>query len=62
MQNLSKLDYEVNRNLRSKARDSLIAFINALSISTMETVRTQAGMLAMLTSQTDEISRIAEVK
>ena len=62
MQNLSKLDYEVNRNQRSKARDSLIAFINALSISTMETVRTQAGMLAMLTSQTDEISRIAEVK
>jgi hypothetical protein len=27
----------------------------------MDTVRTQAGMLSMLTSQIDEISRISEV-
>ena len=27
----------------------------------MDTVRTQAGMLSMLTSQTDEISRKSEV-
>jgi hypothetical protein len=27
----------------------------------MDTVRTQAGMLSMLTSQIDEISRLSEV-
>jgi hypothetical protein len=49
--------YESNRNLRSKARDSLISFVNMISISDMDSLRTQAGMLSMLTSQTDEITR-----
>ncbi len=51
----------MNRNERAKARDSLISFVNAISILDMDTVRTQAGMLSMLTSQIDEISRISEV-
>jgi hypothetical protein len=54
--------YEANRNLRSQARDSLIAFINMISISGMDSLRTQAGMLSMLTSQTDEITRNSEVQ
>ena len=51
----------MNRNERAKERDSLISFVNAVSISDMDTVRTQAGMLSMLTSQIDEISRRSEV-
>jgi len=57
----STSSFEINRNLRSKARDALIGFVNNISISDMDSLRTQAGMLAMLTSQTDEISRISEV-
>ena len=59
--NITENEYELNRNERAKARDSLITFVNAISISDMDTVRTQAGMLSMLTSQIDEISRISEV-
>jgi hypothetical protein len=54
--------YEANRNLRSQARDSLISFVNMISISDMDSLRTQAGMLSMLTSQTDEITRSSEVQ
>ena len=54
--------YEKNRNLRSQARDSLIAFVNMICISDMDSLRTQASMLSMLTSQTDEITRNSEVK
>ena len=53
--------YESNRNLRSQTRDSLSLYINNISISTMDSVRAQLGMLSMITSQTDEISRKAEV-
>jgi len=53
--------YEINRNLRSKARDALIIYVNNLSISDMDSLRTQAGMLSTLTIQTDEISRNSEV-
>ncbi len=59
--NITKNGYELNRNERAKARDVLISFVNAISISDMDTVRTQAGMLSMLTSQIDEISRMSEV-
>jgi hypothetical protein len=59
--NITKYEYELNRNERAKARDFLISFVNAISISDMDTVRTQAGMLSMLTSQIDEISRMSEV-
>jgi hypothetical protein len=52
---------ELKRNLRSKARDALIVFVNKITISDMDSLRTQAGMLAILTSQTDEISRNSEV-
>jgi len=52
----------LNRNERAKARDFLISFVNAISISDMDAVRTQAGMLSMLTSQIDEISQMSEVK
>ena len=54
--------YEKNRNPRSLARDSLISFVNTISISDMDSLRTQAGMLSMLTSQTDEITRNSEVQ
>ena len=47
--------------MRSKARDALIVYVNNISISDMDSLRTQSGMLALLTSQTDEISRISEV-
>jgi hypothetical protein len=53
--------YDKFRNLRSQARDSLIAFVNMISISDMDSLRTQAGMLSLLTSQTDEITRNSEV-
>ncbi len=53
--------YEINRNIRSKARDALIVFVNNISIFDMDSLRTQSGMLALLTSQTDEISRNSEV-
>jgi len=53
--------YEKNRNLRSLARDSLIGFVNMISIADMDSLRTQAGMLSMLTSQTNEITRSSEV-
>jgi len=53
--------YEINRNLRSRARDALIVYVNNISISDMDSLRTQSGMLAILTSQTDEISRNSEV-
>jgi hypothetical protein len=59
---MTNLLYESNRNLRSQTRDSLSLYINNISISTMDSVRAQLGMLSMLTSQTDEISRKAEVK
>ena len=58
---VSKSLYELNRNQRSKARDALILFVNNLSISDMDSMRTQAGMLSMLTFQTDEITRISAV-
>ena len=51
----------MNRNLRSKARDALIHFVNNISIFDMDSIRTQVGMLAMITSQTDEITRQSEV-
>jgi len=54
--------YNSNRNKRSKSRDALISYINSITISSMDALRTQAGMLAMLTSQTDELSRMAEVE
>jgi hypothetical protein len=53
--------YEINRNIRSKARDALIVYVNNISISDIDSLRTQSGMLALLTSQTDEISRNSEV-
>ena len=53
--------FNSNRNKRAKTRDALSKFINGISISDMDSVRTQLGMLSMLSSQTDEISRQTEV-
>lgn len=47
----------MKRNQRSKARDALASFVNDLSSSEMDSVRTQLGLLSKLTTQTDEISR-----
>lgn len=49
--------YESNRNKRSLARDFISKFLNNLSISNMDSVRTQLGLMTMLSSQTDELSR-----
>ena len=53
--------YNINRNKRSKARYSLAKYANNFSISDMDSIRIQLGMLSKLTSQTDEISREIEV-
>jgi hypothetical protein len=49
--------FESNRNIRSQSRDLLSNFVNNLSISNMDSVRIQLGMLSMLTNQADELSR-----
>ena len=53
--------YEVNRNQRSHVRRILIQYINNISIFDMDSIRPQSGMLAMITSQTDEITRDIQV-
>ena len=53
--------YESNRNDRSETRESLSQYINNISISNMDSVRTQLGTLSMLTSQSDELNRKSEV-
>ena len=40
----------------------MIKYINNISISDMDSVRTQSGMLTMITSQTDEITRDIQVE
>lgn len=59
--NITHFLYETNRNERSKTRDALIKYVNNISISDMDSVRTQAGMLSMISRQTDEITRNSEV-
>jgi hypothetical protein len=53
--------YESNRNKRSQSRDSLCKFLNSLSISNMDSVRIQLGMLTILSVQADELSRSSQV-
>ena len=54
---LDLVAFENRRNQRSNTRDALISFVNNISISDMNSIRSQASMLAMLTSQTDEVTR-----
>ena len=54
--------YESNRNKRAQTRDSLSQYLNKISISSMDSVRMQLGMLSMITSQTNELSRRTQVK
>jgi len=56
-QNINANVYNINRNKRAKTRDALSKFVNSLSISDLDSVRTQLGLLSMISSQTDEISR-----
>jgi hypothetical protein len=58
---MSSFRYELNRNQRSHVRRILIQYINNISIFDMDSVRTQVAMLAMITSQTDEITRDIQV-
>ena len=58
---MSLFMYEVNRNQRSHVRRILIQYINNISIFDMDSIRTQSGMLAMITSQSDEITRDIQV-
>ena len=57
----SNFIYWLNRSKRSQAKDALAIFLNGLSISDMDSIRTQLGMLSLITSQADEISRATEV-
>ena len=59
--NISNEEFESNRNMRSRVIDSLVQYVDNLSISDMESIRAQSSMLAMLTSQTDEITRNSAV-
>ncbi len=52
----------MNRNQRSHMRRILTQYINNMSIYDMDSVRTQGGMLAIITSQTDEITRDTQVR
>jgi hypothetical protein len=58
---MSSYMYELNRNQRSHVRRILIQFINNISIFDMDSIRTQSGMLAMITSQSNEITRDIQV-
>ena len=58
---MSSFLYQINRNQRSHIRSILIQYINKISIFDIDSIRTQAGMLAMITSQTDEITRDIQV-
>ena len=53
----SQQEFDSNRNWRSNTRDSLAPFLSRLSISDVDSIRSQASMLTMLTSQSDEMSR-----
>ena len=53
--------YELNRNERSRTRDALSSYVNNLSIFDMDSIRSQAGMLSILTSQSDEVTRYTAV-
>jgi hypothetical protein len=54
---ISSREYDDERNVNSHLRDTLVSFINNISISGMASIRSQASMLAVLTQQTNEISR-----
>ncbi len=56
-QDIDPSKYESLRNSRSLARDALGSYLNSLSISDMDSVRTLLGILSLLSSQTDEITR-----
>ena len=60
-QNITYASYQLKRNNRAKARLALTFFVNNISISDMDSIRTQIGMLAMLTSQSDELTRNSSV-
>jgi thiamine phosphate synthase YjbQ (UPF0047 family) len=54
---ISLHQYDDEHNSNSHLKDTLVSFINNISISDMASIRSQASMLAMLTQQTNEISR-----
>ncbi len=53
--------YWINRNQRSQARETIAEFVNYLSISDMDSIRIQLGLLSMFTSQSNEMTRKTEV-
>jgi hypothetical protein len=58
---MNKFIYNINRNKRANTRDALVKFINDLSVSDMDSVRTQLGLLSLISGQTDELSRASGV-
>jgi hypothetical protein len=59
--NITFSQFESNRNKRSQARECLSHYLNKISISSMDSVRMQLGMLSMITSQTNELNRKTQV-
>jgi hypothetical protein len=59
--NLDEEAYSINRNKRASVRDFLISFVNNISISDLNSIRTQASLLFSLTMQPDEITRKSAV-
>ena len=58
---MTHFSYQISRNIRANARTALIDFVNNISVSDMDSVRSQIGMLALLTSQSDELTRNSAV-
>jgi hypothetical protein len=54
---INDAQFEANKNSRSQTRDSLVSFVNNISISDMDSARAQVSMLSVLTNQPDEITR-----
>ena len=52
---------EAARAARSAIRDSMINFVNGISISDINTVKAQASMITQLTGNTGELSRDGSV-
>ena len=49
--------FESQRNTRSDTRDTLIQFVNNISISDIHSARAQISMLSVLTREPDEVTR-----
>lgn len=54
---LTQTQYEINRNIRANIREYLGHFIPNISISDINSIKFQASLIAMVTAQSDELTR-----